>query len=137
MRRYFADTSYYVALLVPRDCSHEQAHEFARATDFEAVTSEHVLLELSAFFAKPPHRHGFVTLIDRLRRTPEMTIVPATTELFEQGLNLYRAHSDKSWSLTDCISFAIMRDQNINAALTADHHFEQAGFTALMTFANP
>jgi len=30
--------------------------------------------------------------------------------------------------LPDCISFTVMRDSGIAEALTADHHFEQAGF---------
>jgi uncharacterized protein len=39
---------------------------------------------------------------------------------------------DKSWSLTDCISFVIMQDHGLLDALTGDHRFEQAEFTALM-----
>ena len=36
------------------------------------------------------------------------------------------------WSLTDCISFVVMRHHEIAEALTADRHFEQAGFAALL-----
>ena len=36
------------------------------------------------------------------------------------------------WSLTDCISFMVMDDEGLKEALTADRHFEQAGFTALL-----
>jgi uncharacterized protein len=39
---------------------------------------------------------------------------------------------DKSWSLTDCISFAVMNDRGITRAMAYDHHFEQAGFEALL-----
>jgi predicted nucleic acid-binding protein len=39
---------------------------------------------------------------------------------------------DKEWSLTDCISFLLMRERGIHEALTHDHHFEQAGFVALL-----
>jgi predicted nucleic acid-binding protein len=34
--------------------------------------------------------------------------------------------------LTDCISFAAMRACALEEALTGDHHFEQAGFAALL-----
>ena len=39
---------------------------------------------------------------------------------------------DKAWSLTDCISFAVMAERGLTEALTADHHFEQAGFRVLL-----
>jgi uncharacterized protein len=35
---------------------------------------------------------------------------------------------DKEWSLTDCISFIVMEEHGLTEALTADHHFAQAGF---------
>ena len=34
--------------------------------------------------------------------------------------------------LTDCISFVVMQERGIAEALTGDHHFEQAGFAALL-----
>jgi hypothetical protein len=34
--------------------------------------------------------------------------------------------------MTDCISFAIMRERKLKQALTADKHFVQAGFEALL-----
>ena len=36
-------------------------------------------------------------------------------------------------SLTDCISFVVMKQYDLHEALTADHHFEQAGFRALLS----
>jgi predicted nucleic acid-binding protein len=47
-------------------------------------------------------------------------------------VELYAERPDKDWSLTDCISFVVMRHQGVTQALTGDHHFEQAGFTALL-----
>lgn len=61
-----------------------------------------------------------------------VTIVPPSMLLFEQAMQMYRDRDDKEWSLTDCVSFVIMKDQNIGEGLTADHHFEQAGFIALL-----
>ncbi|EKE25438.1 MAG: hypothetical protein ACD_5C00161G0004, partial [uncultured bacterium] len=45
---------------------------------------------------------------------------------------LYKRMADKDWSLTDCASFEIMKARGITEALAHDHHFEQAGFTALL-----
>jgi predicted nucleic acid-binding protein len=53
--------------------------------------------------------------------------------IFELGLKLYSERSDKDWSLTDCISFEVMREQGLKEALTGDHHFKQAGYQALFT----
>lgn len=41
---------------------------------------------------------------------------------------LFASRADKAWSLTDCISFRVMAERGLSDALTADHHFEQAGF---------
>jgi predicted nucleic acid-binding protein len=51
---------------------------------------------------------------------------------FDLGLSLFSRRTDKEWSLTDCISFAVMQQRNITDALTTDHHFKQAGYTALL-----
>jgi predicted nucleic acid-binding protein len=34
--------------------------------------------------------------------------------------------------LTDCVSFVVMRDRGLTAALTADRHFQQADYRALL-----
>jgi predicted nucleic acid-binding protein len=61
-----------------------------------------------------------------------MHVVRTDAALFSEGLMLYRQRLDKRWGLTDCISFVVMRQQQITDALTADAHFAQAGFNALM-----
>ncbi len=61
-----------------------------------------------------------------------MTIVPSSSDLFWRGIKLFDARPDKEWSLTDCISFEVMAELGLTDALTADHHFEQAGFRALL-----
>ena len=45
---------------------------------------------------------------------------------------LYGERKDKEWGLTDCVSFMLMKQEKIREALTADVHFRQAGFTALL-----
>jgi predicted nucleic acid-binding protein len=52
--------------------------------------------------------------------------------LFDAGWQLYKQRLDKEWSLTDCISFVVMRHESITQAFTSDRHFEQAGFMKLL-----
>jgi predicted nucleic acid-binding protein len=66
-----------------------------------------------------------------------VTIVPPSRQLFEQGIEFYGRRPDKAWSLTDCISFVVMDEQGIQDALTGDHHFEQAGYRALLKSDTP
>ena len=67
-----------------------------------------------------------------LRGTATCEIIAASRELLDHALELYHRHSDKHWTLTDCVSFVIMREQKVTDALTGDRHFEQAGFAALL-----
>jgi predicted nucleic acid-binding protein len=34
--------------------------------------------------------------------------------------------------MTDCLSFVVMEERGVHEALSADHHFRQAGFRALL-----
>ena len=128
----FVDTFYWVALASRNDAAHHAALEFARTYVGQSITTEWVLAEVADGLASDRHRH----LIERLRelwRTDErLSIVEASHELFERGLDLYCSRPDKSWSLTDCVSFVVMQDRGLSQALTADHHFEQAGFVPLL-----
>lgn len=61
-----------------------------------------------------------------------MLIERLTPGWFDAALDLYSRRLDKGWSFTDCLSFLVMQRYGITDALTSDHHFEQAGFTALL-----
>ena len=67
-----------------------------------------------------------------LQQQEKLTIIPASRELLDEGLNLYEDRPDKEWSLTDCISFVVMQREGLTEALTGDKHFEQAGFVSLL-----
>jgi predicted nucleic acid-binding protein len=79
-----------------------------------------------------PNRALFCELYQDLAKERRVTIVPAAQDLFEQGIELFAKRPDKEWSLTDCISFIVMQEYELTDAVTADHHFEQAGFRILL-----
>jgi predicted nucleic acid-binding protein len=132
MKRAFGDAHYFLALLSPRDQDHARVKEFAAHWRGEIVTTRWVLAEIADGLAAPPLRAGAIAFFQRLERNPFLRIVPASDEQFARGFARYQQRPDKTWSLTDCISFVVMQDEGLTDALTRDHHFEQAGFTALL-----
>jgi predicted nucleic acid-binding protein len=128
----FADTSFYVAALIANDEWLPAAVALADSLAVPVVTTEFILVEVSTFFTRPAGRGTFVRFLDALRADPHTLILPASADLFVHGVDLFRARPDQEWSLTDCISFVVMTERGITDALTADHHFEQAGFRALL-----
>jgi uncharacterized protein len=132
MKHVFADAFYFFAILNPNDAAHATATAYTSAHDNPLVTTAWVLIELADGLATTGKRHVFSELVARLRADPDNVIVPPTDALMARGVQLYDSRPDKKWSLTDCISFVVMREQGIAEALTGDHHFEQAGFTVLL-----
>jgi predicted nucleic acid-binding protein len=132
MKFLFADTSFYVAIFSPNDLLHSKAKALAAAHQGGVLTTEFVLVEVGNFFCRGNSRTVFRTMVENLRAAEDIEIVPASANLFDQGFALFNSRPDKEWSLTDCTSFVVMRERAITEALTADHHFEQAGFVALL-----
>ncbi len=132
MKPVFADTFYYLALLSPRDPAHRQAVSFTRRLRTRLFTTAWVLTEVGDAMSLPKDRELFAALLDGLKGNSKVTILPASQELFDRGVEFFRKRPDKGWTLTDCISFVAMKDERLNDALTGDHHFEQAGFRALL-----
>jgi uncharacterized protein len=127
----FVDTSFYVVILNPRDSLHSIAESVATNCG-DVVTTEYVLVEVGNILARTGNKKAFMEFMNQLEADDRTTIIPAGRTWFARGMELYSSHLDKKWSLTDCISFAVMRSYSLREAATADHHFEQAGYKALM-----
>jgi predicted nucleic acid-binding protein len=135
MKKVFADTAYWIALLNRRDQLHARAVQCCADLSSELiVTTEMVLIEvLNHFSLGPPEfRQAAVLLVGRLDASPSHDVIPLTSGQFRNALDLYRQRPDKQWSLTDCASILAMEEKGIGEALTYDNHFVQAGFAALL-----
>lgn len=135
MRRVFADTGYWVALLNHRDELHQKAQDLSKSMgEVYIFTSEMVLAEVLNDFSKRGElfRQTAIDLIETLYSHPNVTVVKQSSSQFQDGFLLYKQRPDKQWSITDCVSFQIMAEYGITEALAYDKHFEQAGFIALL-----
>lgn len=132
MMPVFADAYFYLALINSKDAGHSRAVSYARAPVRPIITTSWVLLELADGLAKARTRSHFSTLQALILQDPNTSVILAEQDWMDRGLMLFLARPDKEWSLTDCISFLVMQDRGLTDALTADHHFEQAGYSILL-----
>jgi uncharacterized protein len=135
MTKIFADTGYWIALLNRHDQLHQRAILLSQTLQpTTIVTTELVLIELLNDFGSrnTSLRAIAINTLEALQSDPKIQIIPQTPEHFQAAFSLYAQRPDKAWSLTDCLSFIIMSEQQITSALSYDQHFRQAGFEALM-----
>lgn len=131
----FLDTGFALALANPNDLLHERAVLLADQLEVahtHLITTHAVLLEIGNSLAKLRYRAAGVQLLASLAADPTVEIVPLTDQLYDRAFQLYQQRPDKEWVLTDCVSFVVMQDRVLTAALTPDSHFQQAGYRALL-----
>jgi uncharacterized protein len=128
----FVDASYLFAIASPRDQLHARAMNWAFTLPGPLLTTEYILWEMVNGLSHPLDRPQAHALLDDIQNSSAWQTIAASNALYSSGLTRHRQHADKEWSLTDRTSFGVMRQQGILKALTHDHHFEQAGFEALL-----
>ncbi len=134
MKKIFSDTQYWVAKIHPQDQWHEKVIKVEYDLGFfEMVTSESVLIETLNYFSgfNENVKETAALVIRSLYESVEIEIVSQNTEDILNAISLYENRLDKGYSMTDCISMEICRNQNIGEVLTHDHHFTQEGFRVL------
>jgi len=135
VKKIFADTGYWIALLNPHDDLHDKAINLSKSLkSITIITSQMVLTEVLNEFSKRGENFRKTTtqFIEALVQNPNILIIQQTDQQFQNGLELYKKRPDKQWSLTDCVSFLIMQEMDISEAFAYDKHFEQAGFIPLL-----
>ena len=131
--RLFLDTAFIQALLNVRDAYHPKAIElFSRVRNASEIWITEAILTEVGNACSAINRKGAVQFIQQCYQTDNIRIVSIDTQLFTQATHLYQSRLDKNWGLTDCISFIVMTQNNLQDAITTDRHFVQAGFRALM-----
>jgi uncharacterized protein len=135
MTEIFLDTSFSIALSSVTDRNHVRAVQLANQIETDKtrlVTTQAILLEIGNALSNQRHRVAAIQLLESLETDPSVEVVLFTNSLYKLAFNLFKQREDKEWGLVDCISFIVMQDRGITDALTADTHFQQAGFRALL-----
>jgi uncharacterized protein len=128
----FVDSSFWIALQVPRDEHHVAAQRVLRTVERERlVTSNHVRGETWTFLRRHTWHGLAVDFLDRLERTQRAEVAFVSEQVEADALEWLRAHDEREYSFVDATSFGLMRSLRINEALSFDGDFEAAGFVEL------
>jgi predicted nucleic acid-binding protein len=128
----FVDSSFWIALGVPRHAHHETATTlFGKHDRAPLATSNHVRGETWTFLRRRIGHWAATDFLDRLERAPRLRLAFATEELEEEALRWLRRHDERAYSFVDATSFALMRSLRIREALAFDGDFAAAGFVEL------
>lgn len=134
MSSVFLDTSFFIALYNKDDEYHEKAVSIL--TDIKGcrfVLTQAIILEIGNAFSDSCFKKTGIKILRELEtNSSKYEIVDYDQKIHRQAFQLFESRIDKDWSLTDCISFAAMKNLRLNQALTTDRHFIQAGFESLL-----
>ena len=135
MTEAFLDTSYAISLSVVTDQKHTVAVALARqlrADKTRLLVTRAVMLEIGNSLSKARYRAAALALLNALEVDASVEIIELNADDYRAAMQMFQSHTDKEWGLVDCISFVVMRRRGLSDALTADSHFVQAGFRALL-----
>ncbi len=135
MRALFYDTWAFAALANAADPNHPASVDADRAAEdkgYVMVTSDYVLDEtLTLLHVSAGARVALDfadLLLDRVKAA-ETLLVDVTLSRRLRALEMFRrvAPEERRLSFTDCTSFVVMHELEIEVAFTADRHFHRAG----------
>ena len=131
MERIFVDTGAWYAYINASDPDHPNVRAFLQSFAGRLITSNYIFDEtVTLVLARLGHQ--------RAVKVGSVLLDPGAVELIRvsaaderSAWRLFQSRPDKTYSFTDCTSFAFMQRLNLHEALTLDEHFAQEGFKAL------
>ena|ERR1043165_8374792 len=134
MTRLFLDANFVIALEVLDDQHYNEATQHWKSlieTPLSLVTTSYVFDEVVTYLNSRHQHDKAVKVGSNLLNAANIEVIQVDESLFYEAWSYFEQHTDKSYSLTDCVSFVLMKRLGITEALTFDKHFVQAGFTKL------
>ena len=124
----FINTGYIIAHINSDDQHHREALELSQKYEgYPVLTTDAILLEIGHALSRNARQEA-ATIIHYFQTATEATVIPLTLDLLNSAIEMYKIHQDKTWGLVNCLSFVVMKKQQISIVLAFDRHFVQAGF---------
>lgn len=133
-----ADTNFLVGYYDPNDQYHDQAIRILHSLlpqSPKLVLSDYIYDETMTFLLTSHHPNGYILaqkFDTHIMESDSFMLIRLNDELFAQAREIFlRFNKDKTWSFTDCTTYALMDDLGIQRILTFDKHFKEMGFTIM------
>ncbi|MBU6410470.1 MAG: PIN domain-containing protein [Verrucomicrobia bacterium] len=126
--RVFLDASFWVTYRSENEAHQPEAADIVRELllrHIQFVTTLPVLCEIHAAFSRNSRKRALV--LGDLWQNPVVKIEEITHRDQTTAMEILRLHPDKTYSLCDALSFAVMRRLGVSRAASYDKHFRQIG----------
>jgi len=136
MRQVFIDSSAWIAVLNTNDVRHAQAAKLYREllTDNAAfVTTGLILSETQVFLRRRIGYEVAMSFLTSVNESARIKVVFPDLSMERQAKQILRQFTDQDFSLTDAISFVVMKEMGVSQAFAYDNHFTTAGFELLQS----
>lgn len=131
MRGLFVDTAGWVACADQSDPDHEQsaaARDEWLAAGGLFVTTDYIVDETLALLRLRLGLKVAQSWWNLVNASPRIRWEIIDSSRADSARAIFFGFGDKTFSFTDCTSFAVMRELKLSEALTTDQHFVQMGF---------
>jgi len=129
--KLFVDTGAWVALTVEDDAHHKkarQAYPIELRKRRKLITTNFVIAETYTLLRRAAGQPVAVAFLEMLAASPRVEKVFSTAIYEEEAYRLLKQYEDQDFSFVDAVSFAVMKQQNVQDAFAFDKHFQTAGF---------
>jgi predicted nucleic acid-binding protein len=124
----FVDTGAWYVAMVRKDHDHEATKAFLKSNTQPLITSDYVMDEtVTLLLSRVGHSYA-VRFLEMLQTSRKVQLIYLTPTQIAAAVTLFRNRADKGWSFTDCSSFVLMQEYQLQVAFAFDEHFKQAGF---------
>jgi len=127
----FVDTGALVARVLPRDQYHRESRRgWDTLEDLEVriFSGEHVLDEATSLLTRQAGAAYAARWARDHLASNEIVFLNTERDDWQEALRWLEKCSDLKLSMTDCLSFALMRREGLATVFGFDHHFGLAGF---------
>jgi uncharacterized protein len=131
-KNIFVDTGAWYAVADNSDQYHEKAAEHIKILvhdGFTMTTTNLVVHETFMLLSRRLSRKAGIRFLDEIYIDENISIKHSNEYIEQEAYNIARKYSDHAFSITDCVSFVVMKHEAIKRVFTFDKHFHAMHFS--------